>query len=164
MRAMAARIRTMILAATQRRRLLPLDRVVKQCLILVLAGLVIEEIPSLIADLFPTWSKKQIYWFLNPTFHYPTTGVWMLKYIANGIWDVMRAYIIAKLAKQYSLYLFLSMVIYVGYELVGLFMLFWDFKTTHIMFWDFLVTGIVLAKGIFKGYKPETIAKIKSIF
>jgi len=122
------------------------------------------EIPSILTDFFPEWSRTQVYWFADPYYHYSTQRNDMLKFIANDLFDIGLAVIAVKAAKQFSVYLFLVLVIVLGYLIVGFIMLFWDFKTSHLFFYDFLLTIFILIKGVFKGYRPETLARIKSIF
>lgn len=87
-----------------------------------------------------------------------------MKYIADDLFSIGKMWVIAKLSNTFSVYLFLCVVVLLGYEIAGFIMLFWDFKTTHIMFYDLLATSLLLIKGVFKGYSPRTIAKVRSLF
>jgi hypothetical protein len=158
--------RMKIVAATQIIRLRVVLRagVVRDCLLILVCGFLLEELPSFLTDLFPIWSRHKVNWFLKPGYYHPTQINWMIKYIADDLFSIGKMYVIAKLAKLYSTYLFLSVVVFLGYELSGFAMLFWDFKTTHIIFYDFLFTSLLLIKGVFKGYSQKTVSRLRSLF
>jgi len=141
-----------------------LDKVVRRCILLIVIGLLLEEAPSMVMDFLPRWAKTEGDWFLRPTFHYSVQHAWMLKFITDSLWDVIRAYIICVLAKRYSMFLFYVCVLYFGYEIVGFVMLFWDFKTNHALFYYILILAWIILEGLVKQYSPETIGKVKSLF
>lgn len=150
--------------------ILPLRRaplVVKQCLALTLIYLITTEIPSWINDWFPTWAhyaKKD--WCLWPGFELatPYQRVWMLSFSATDIQKCCGALIVTKLAKQYSVHLFLISVLVLAFCILDGLMLWINFKTWHLFYADMIFTILILAKGVFKEYSPETISKVKSLF
>lgn len=156
----AARIRIPIL------RLPPAPRAVKQSLIILVTAYCLTETPSLLDILIKDWVEQTGNWFLLPGFHlkHDRQLVWMLKACTDDIFVSAWIYVAAKIAKHYSDALFLVFFICWAYSLVDGVMLWIDFKTSHYVYFDLLTTCIILAKGVFKGYKPETIAKVKSLF
>ncbi len=146
------------------RQIRRLDKPIRQCIILLLIGHFLTEVPSIMEHICPGINNKSVYWFLSPNYH----KQWLIKnYLKNSTDDllwIITFYCFAKIAKLYSTYLFLVLVVFVVYHIIDGLMFWWDFKTGHWFYWDLLFTAIIFIKGIFKPYKPETIAKIKSLF
>lgn len=149
------------------RRLHHIPRITKQCTALLMIALAIVEIPSLLNDMFPTWAHQtRRDWFLWPGIELQSDYqlVWMLNFSATDIQKLLIGIVAAKLAKQYSLFMFLVCALVVFYFLIDTVMLWICFKLWHYVYFDIFITFIVILKGMVKGYKPETIARIKSLF
>lgn len=149
------------------RRLRHIPKTTKQCTALLIIALAIVEIPSLLNDMFPTWAHQtRRDWFLWPGVELQTDYqlVWMLSFSATDIQKLLIAYVAAKLAKQYSLFMFIVCALVVFYFLIDTIMLWVCFKLWHYVYFDIFITFIMLLKGLLKGYRVETIAKIKSLF
>lgn len=135
-----------------------------RCILLLVIGHLLTEVSSLLYDIWPEWSDKCVYWFWSPWYHKQMERKWFIKMGADDLLWVITFYCFGKVAKEYSEYLFLAIFIMWCYHLVDAFFFWWDFKTTHYVYWDMLGTSIMAIKGIFKGYKKQTIARIRSIF
>lgn len=158
LRTIADRIRAV------RLQILSLNKVIRDCIGLLIIGHLLTEVSSILYDIWPKWSDTEVYWFLSPWYHMKMERKWYIKMAADDMLWVITFYCFAKIAKQYSEYLFLAVFILFCYHLVDLLFFWWNFKTSHYVYWDMLGTSLVLIKGIFKGYKPETISKVKSLF
>lgn len=145
-------------------QILSLNKVIRDCIALLIIGHLLTEVSSLLYDIWPKWGDTEVYWFLCPWYHMKMERKWYIKMAADDLLWVIVFYCFAKVAKQYSEYLFLAVFVLFCYHLVDLFFFWWNFKTSHYIYWDMLGTALLLIKGILKGYKPETISKVKSLF
>lgn len=102
--------------------------------------------------------------FLCPWFNYSIPVCWWVKYLTNDVFEVLVFYAFAKVAKQYSISLFLVIVVLLFYHIIDLAMYLWNFKASHYMMWDMLWTTYVFVRIALRKWKDETIAKIKSLF
>lgn len=141
-----------------------LNRVIRDCIALLIIGHLLTEVSSLLYDIWPEWSDTEVYGFVSPWYHMKMERKWYIKMAADDLLWVIVFYCFGKIAKQYSEYLFLAVFILFCYHVVDLLFFWWNFKTSHYVYWDMLGTALILIKGIFKGYKPETISKVKSLF
>ena len=160
-------IRRMIPIQIIIRRLHHIPKTTKQCTSLLIIALAIVEIPSLLNDMFPTWAHQtRRDWFLWPGIQLQNDYqlVWMLTFSAADVQKLLLAYVAAKLAKQYSIFMFLVCALVFFYFILDTLMLWICFKLWHYVYFDIFITFIVILKGMVKGYKPETIARIKSLF
>lgn len=149
---------------TRIRTRLPLPVVIKQCIVLLLVAHFLCEVPSILTELFPAWSIQKRDMFLCPWFHYSLKINWWMKYLSGDLFDIITYYCFAKVAKHYSVTLFLIIFVLLIYHIIDMFFFFWDFKTSHWIYLDLLWTAIVFIRRCIKPYKPETIATIKSLF
>jgi hypothetical protein len=140
---------------------------VKQCFALTVIALCITEVPSLLNDVFPHWAQQERKdWFLLPGFELknPYQLVWLLKFSSEDIQKCLLVAMLAKVSKHFSIHLFLMFVILLAFCMIDASMLWINFKTWHLIYFDMVITAILLMRWIFKDYKPETIARIKSLF
>lgn len=158
--------RWMIQVRTQITNLQNLPAPLRDSFFILLGAHLLTEAPSILTDLYPGWSRQIIDPFLKPGFHLadPLPLNWYLKYMLDDVFIIMVFYCFAKICLMISTIFFVIALIYLGYHLLDLCMYFWDFKNTHVFYWDMLFTAMVLTKGAIKGYKPSTIAKIRSLF
>lgn len=156
----------MIRVQTQIKSLRNLPAPLRDSFFILFGAHLMCEVPSVLTDLFPKWSIQVVDPFLRPGFHLsePLPLNWYLKYMTDDLFIFVTYYCIAKICLMVSDLFFLVALIYLGYHLVDLFLYFWDFKNTHAIYWDLLFTTIVMFKGIAQGYKPNTVAKIRSLF
>ena len=146
-------------------KILPhLPVVIKQCIVLLLVAHFLCEVPSILTELFPSWSIRKIDLFLCPWFHFKIKINWWLKYLSGDLFEIITYYCFAKVAKSYSITLFLIIFVLLVYHIIDTFFFFWDFKTSHWVYLDLLWTAGIFIRRCIKPYKPETIARIKSLF
>ena len=160
---MTTRIRAEI-QAILRPAALPIANEGKWALIILLIAHVQTEISNVLTEIMPGIMTRKVDLFLCPWYTMPYQLNWWVKFLTNDIFEVLVFYAFAKVAKQYSEALFLCLVVMVAYHIIDLIMFLWNFKTSRYLMWDYLFTGFFMIKGLFKNYKPATIAKIKSLF
>lgn len=141
-----------------------LDKVIKRCVVLLIVGHFLTEMSSIFSDIWPDLMSEERYWFWSPAYHKKWEIKWFIKNSCDDLLWVIVCYCFTMVAKKYSTYLFLVGFIFFCYHVMDFFMFWWDFKSSHYMYWDLLLTAIIMIRGVFKGYKPETLARIKSIF
>jgi len=164
-RTMAVLRRWMIpVAQTPIINLRSLPVILKKVIILLIIGHFLLEVSSILTELFPKWSRKEVSLFVRPGFSAPMPVNWWIKYLSDDVFNVITYYCLTTIAKHVGNILFLICVIFLSYHIIDLLMYFWDFKTSHYFYFDLFYTAIIFIKLAVKGYKPETIAKIKSIF
>lgn len=137
---------------------------IKDCFIILIGTHLLSEVPSLFCEINEKWACQKVNPFLKPGFNGEMELVWYLKFLFMEISDIATFYCFAKIAGFYSNTLFLILVVILGYHIVDLIMYVWDFKTNHYLFFDLLWTAMILIKSTLKPFKPETIARIKSLF
>lgn len=147
---------------TQTLHRLPGD--IRNCIIILIVAHFLCEVPSLLWELFPKWSEVKVDWFLCPSFHLSIKRDWYMRYLSVDVFELLTYYCFAKIAKQYSTTLFLVIVVLFAYHIVDCLMYLWNFKTYHYIYFDLLWTAMILIRRCIKPYRPETIARIKSLF
>lgn len=113
---------------------------------------------------FPIWANKEVDLFLCPGYHYNLYATWYIKFLSEQISRVLYYYAACKLALRVSDYLFLVSVILFGFRLVDAFNFIWNFCHYELVYIDMFWTALTLIWTVFKGFKPETVCKIKSLF
>lgn len=111
-----------------------------------------------------TKAAKVIDWFWCPWYSNPMAMKWWIKYFSNDIELLLITYVVCKISAHVSNYLFLVAVIFFGYEIIDTILFLWNFKRYDVFYTDLFWTALTLIWSVFKGYTPETIAKIKSLF
>lgn len=141
-----------------------LNKPIRDCILFLLIGHLITESASILQEISPSIGNKEVYWFLSPAYHNKMEICWYIKYSTQDLFEIITYYCFAKIAALYSTYLFLTVFVFFIYHVVDAILFWWDFKTSHYLYWDLLITAMFYIRGIFKPYKPETIARIKSLF
>jgi len=113
---------------------------------------------------FPTWANRKIDPFLCPGYHNPMYTTWWIYYFTQDLSWLLASYAFCKIASRVSNYLFLVGVIFFGYHLIDSIMYIWNFKQYSLLYIDIFWSMLLLIYTVFKGFKPETIARIKSLF
>ena len=144
--------------------LLVVPAAIRNAVIILLASHFLTEMASICYAIWPKWSNQLVDPFISPWYSYRFELKWHIHYVCGDLCWVGTFYAFAKIAKQYSTYMFITAVIFFCYHVIEIIMYFWNYKTSHYVYWDLLFTSCALIKGMFKPYKPETIAKIKSLF
>jgi hypothetical protein len=146
------------------RRINEIPKWIKDTTILLCTARVIPYSAVLLYWAFPSWSLQKVDLFLSPSYHNSMVLTWWIKYLCNDIELLLIAYAFCKVCAQVSNYLFLVSVIFLGYHLLDVLMFLWNFKRYDLFYFDIMWTVIALVYSVFKGYRTETVAKIKSLF
>ena len=90
--------------------------------------------------------------------------VWWIKYLCNDIELFLISYAFCKITSKVSDYLFLVSAIFFIYHATDILMFIWNFKRYDLFYFDLMWVTLILVWSVFKGYKTETVARIKSLF
>lgn len=162
-----------ILALIRRHRLrrpLALSRVgqapkwVRETVLIMISARLITYWAIFLYRLYPVWSMVKVDPFLCPSYHNPMVRTWYIKYLCNEIELLLICYAFCKISSKVSNYLFLVSIIFLGYHMIDTLMFFWNFKRYDLFYLDLMWTVLLLIWSVFKGHKPETLSKIKSLF
>jgi len=145
-------------------RLKQVPKWIQHAVVILIAAIAQTYTAIIVNWLFPAWSNRQIDLFLCWWYHNKMYPTWYLYYISQDIEKLLITYAFAKVAANLSNYLFLVLVIILGYRIIDVLMLVWNFKRYELIYVDLFWTMLTLIWTVFKGYKPETISKIKSLF
>lgn len=96
--------------------------------------------------------------------HYTLYATWWVKFLSDHVSRVLYGYIAAKISLRVSDYLFLVAAIFLGFRIFDLLLYFWNFCHDELIYIDLFWTALTLIWAVFKGFKKETICKIKSLF
>jgi hypothetical protein len=155
---------TMVLVQTPTINLRSLPVLLKRVILLLIGAHFICEVSSIITEIWPVQSRREINWFISPQFEAKMPMNWWLKYLSDDVFNVVIFYCLGMIAKHVSNVLFLVCVVFLSYHIIDLIMYLWNFKTGHYFYFDLLYTAIIFIKLAVNGYKPETLARIKSLF
>jgi len=161
-RTLRHRLRRPLVSAINRIRQVP--SWVRQTVMILCAARVVCYTAVLLYWLSPSWCLKKVDPFLCPGYHNPMVAVWYVKYICNDIELLLLSYAFCKVCTRLSDYLFLVSVIFFIYHVIDVVMFVWNFKRYDLLYFDLMWTTLALVWSVFKGYKPETVAKIRSLF
>lgn len=113
---------------------------------------------------FPKWANKQVDLFLCPNYSYLMYSTWYVKELSDRLSRVIFWYGCSRMASRLSDYFFLVSVVFLCFRIFDFIMFFWNFSHYTLIYLDMFYTALVMIWTIFKGYKPSTVARIKSIF
>lgn len=132
--------------------------------VLVMCSIEIPEIPTYIAYYLPDIKTHERDWYILPGFHYPMAEFWYYKFTCVRVGQILRTIAFAKTANQYSTMVFLAVFICLCYQIFDLIMLWINFNTWTFVYEAIILYVYILIKGIVKPYKPDSFARIKSMF
>lgn len=156
------RLRQGVKEAWLRIKTLPLW--IKQCVIIIL-GAEAQTYSGVIVNWISTaFASKTVDVFLRHDYHRSMPVSWICYYCSQEVEKVLWAYVFCKITAHLSNYLFLFFVVIFGYTCFGLIMFWVDFKRSELLWIDAFWTVIMFTWSIFRGYREETICKIKSLF
>lgn len=112
----------------------------------------------------PVWANKEVDLFLCPGYHYTLYSTWYVKFLSEQISRLLYYYAGCKIAVKLSDYLFMVSVILFGFRIIDFLNFLWNFCHYDLLYIDIFWTMLTLIWTVFKGYKPETVAKVKSLF
>jgi len=153
-----------VLVQTPTISLARLPVILKKTILLLIIAHFLNEVSSIVTELWPHWSRKEVDFFIKPGFHALMPLNWWIKYLSDDIFNIITYYCLGVIAKHVGNILFLICVIFLSYHIIDFIMYFWDFKTSHYFYFDLFYTSFIFIKLSIKGYKPETVARIKSLF
>jgi len=145
-------------------RLREIPKWVRDTVVILCAARVVCYAAVLLYWISPSLSLKKVDPFLCPGYHNPMVLTWWIKYFCNDIELFLLSYAFCKISAQVSNYLFLVSVIFFGYHVLDCAMFLWNFKRYDLLYFDIMWTALALVWSVFVGYRPETVAKIKSLF
>jgi hypothetical protein len=125
---------------------------------------VLPEIPSYISYLKPSILINEKDWFLQSSFHLKLAEFWYYKRTAEGLAWAIRMIAFTKTAAQYSSTVFLAALIILFYFPFDLLM-FWLNYNSWVYVYEFMIVFIcIISKSILYPYRPDYLARIKSLF
>jgi hypothetical protein len=145
-------------------RLREIPKWVRETVIIMCAARVVCYAALLLYFFSPSLSVVKVDPFLCPGFHNPMVLVWWVKYLCNDIELLFISYAFCKISSKVSDYLFLVSVIFFAYHVTDVLMFIWNFKRYSLFYFDLMWATLLLVWSVFKGYRLETVAKIKSLF
>lgn len=160
---MAAQIRhSLRLGKEGINRLREVPKWIRQTVVIWVAAEAVLYSSLFVNVLFPTWSNTEVSMFIGE--HYTLYGTWWVKFLSDHVSRVLYGYVAARIALRVSDYLFLVASIFLVFRIFDFLLYFWNFCHDGLVYIDLFWTALTLILTVFKGYKPETIAKIKSLF
>ena len=146
------------------RRLHRVNKEVRHTVFISIAARLVTYAAVCVEWIFPKWANKTVDPFLCPGFSCPMKAKWYIYYASQNVAWFLMCYVFCKVCLNYSNHLFLVSVIMLSYHILDAVLFVWNFNRYGIMQVDLMWTALALIWSVFKGYKPETIAKIKSLF
>jgi hypothetical protein len=147
-----------------RRDWMMMTTLIRHCILLAILGHVLTYVPYLIHKIAPTWTYQSADMFLSSSFHYPRARYYYFKETSVDLLTIIYNLIIVKVCAKFSDTLFLVFIIFLGYGVLDLLLYWWDWNTQFDLYVDLFWTIIILINVVIFPYRPETIAKIKSLF
>lgn len=137
---------------------------IKQAVVIWVAGESITYTTLFVKWMPSTFTNGKIDLFLCTSYHNPMHFKWWLYYLTEEIakWSVWMGW--AKIVVNYSDFAFLICIIFLGMRTIDVGMYLWNFKEYDLIYADIFYTSLTLIWTVFNGYKPEKVAKIKSLF
>jgi hypothetical protein len=143
-------------------RLIP--KVQKRIMLWSIIGILLTFVSAISSHLAKDWCSKKSDLFISPNFKYPMEHQWYLFFAGWKVFNLIQAWVNVKLAMMIGDTMFLFLVVIFGYILIDNVMFWWDFNDSFYLYLDLLWTLFVLLRRCVFPYKPETLAKIKSLF
>ena len=141
-----------------------MDKVARDCVILLAIGHFLTEVPSILSHISPEINNRKVDLFLSPNFHMQMEIKWYLKFNADSLLWIIMTYCFAKVCALYSTTLFLVAAIFFAYHVIDGFLFWWSFKEEHLFYWNLFTIVLVLIKQAIKPASEKTVAKIRSLF
>lgn len=137
---------------------------IKTAVAIWVAGEAITYATLFVKWLPPAFISDKIDLFLCPWYHNPMHFKWWLYYLTEELAKFSFWLGCVKAIVNYSDLLFLVSVIFLGMRILDVLMYLWNFKEYDLMYADLFYILLTLIWTVFKGYNPEKIAKVKSLF
>lgn len=114
--------------------------------------------------LFKDWGDKVINPWWSPWYSNPMIRIWWIKFLSEHVSRLIYYYAACRVAVRIGDLLFLMAIIFLCFRIFDIWMFFWNFCRSELVYADAMFTLISIMWTVFKGYKPETVAKVKSLF
>lgn len=137
---------------------------IRDSIILIVAAHVLTFMAAILMHICPEWCKIKEDIFLSPWFNMKMERVWYVQFGGQGLSDLITYYVMAKIAVKFSDVLFVVCLIFFGYHLIDVIMFWYDFNGQFYIYLDLLWTAIALVRYAVHPYRPERLARIKSLF
>jgi hypothetical protein len=132
--------------------------------VLLLLSLEIPETGTYLAYIWPSIKTEEADWFWLKGFHYSMAKFYYFKFTSERIAWILRMIAFTKTAKNYSLTIFLATLIILCYQCFDLLMFWVNFNMWPYLY-EFVILYIyIVIRGLISPYRPDFLAKIKSIF
>lgn len=139
-----------------------LPKWVKECLVLVIWSRVITYTSAWLYMISPKWSCKVVDPFLFAS--QPMPVCWLIKYETDDIAWLLVSYAMCKMSMKLSNLLFVVCVIMFGWQLIDAAMFWVNYKRGPTIYLDMIYTALALIYSALKSNKPDSLARIKSLF
>ena len=137
---------------------------VRRCILLMIIGHGLTYVPYIIQIFTHDWSRENVDWFLDPSFHMKMARYWYLETTAQNLLWIIISYVLCSIASKFSDALLVVFIIFGGYHIVDA-ILFWiNFNTQFWLYVDIFWTLIVFIKVAIFPYRQERFARVKSLF
>lgn len=131
---------------------------------LLLVKLELPEIPTYIAQVWPSIKTARRDWFFSSSYKFSMDIYWYLKFSAEDLAWIICMFAFTKAAVNYSTTVFLASFLIFLYHIADLFM-FWYNYNTSVYIYEFLILFLYFViRGLIRPYKPDAYAKIRSMF
>lgn len=124
--------------------------------VLIIAGHLLTEASEISENVFPYLKKVYIHPFIDPDYKFPyPQGVnilWWIYYCTNDFLWIVTFFVSAMIAAKYSFRLFRVCVVFFIYHVVDHFMLWYNYKTGHVVYW---LMGAAFTGAIISMFLPE---------
>ena len=132
--------------------------------VMLLISIELPEAGTYATYLFPKIVEVQKDLFLSRSFHYKLYEYYYVKFTSERIAWIIRMLAFTKTAAQYSTVIFLSTLLIFCYLLVDLFLFWYNYNTSPLLY-EFLILFLYITiKGLIRPYKPDSFARIRSLF
>lgn len=108
----------------------------------LIIGHVLTEAHSLVSLLFPESANMEVNWFWQKI-DFKINILWWIKLITDDLLWCIVFFVMALIAKQYSLRLYFIVSVYFFYHVIDLFLFMYNYKQTTLVYWGLLGATII---------------------
>lgn len=108
----------------------------------LIIGHVLTEAHSLVSLLFPESANMEVNWFWQKI-DFKINILWWIKLITDDLLWCIVFFVMALIAKQYSLRLYFIVSVYFFYHVIDLFLFMYNYKQTTLVYWGLLAATII---------------------
>lgn len=137
---------------------------IRDSICILIAAVFFTYVSAIVAKIWKDWSLVKTDWFLDPSYKVPMERQWYLFFGGWKIFNLLTIYGWAKTAALVSDTLFLSLFVVFGLMVIDNIMFWWNFNDYFYVYLDLFWTICVLIYRCAAPYRPETLARIKSLF